>query len=300
MTMKNTRLARATLAGAALLLLSFAYAQSPMDLLRQAAEAAAKLEQTKPPPPPPQSASPAQPSAAVLSPAPQKSAVATPSPSGSPSAAALAASGMQNPEVQMLLTSSRPSSWADAQKKAVTKVRDGDPLWIYLKADKPFKEYVYHNEDDPKTSTGQLMLVIAPRGTYTSVLQRHRGRDNSWPLRLEEMRATEIAIGLSPFATRSFQLPGATSAKSGRASFFLEFVAGPNADPGVWENEIFVVGSRQLVDAQGRVDPTIERAMALAVAPITIDVSTSYKKYMAQREEDCSNHPGGKPCRGKQ
>jgi hypothetical protein len=208
---------------------------------------------------------------------------------------------MQNPEVQMVLTSSRPNSWADAQKKAVTQVKDGDPLWIYLKTAKPMREYVFHNQDDPKLSTGQVNLVIAPRGTYTSLSRRHKGKESSWPLRLEEMNATEIAMSIAPRGSRSFEIPGDKNAgKSGSLSFFLNFVAGPDSELGLWENEIFVIGNKQHVDALGRVDPTVIRQSPMAFAPITVDVSTSNKKYLAWYREDCSLFPGGKPCKGKQ
>jgi hypothetical protein len=208
---------------------------------------------------------------------------------------------MQNPEVQMVLTSSRPNSWADAQKKAVTQVKDGDPLWIYLKTAKPMREYVFHNQDDPKLSTGQLNLVIAPRGTYTSLSRRHKGEESTWPLRIEEMGATEIAIGLSPPGARAFKIPNGSS-PSGKADFFLRMVAGNNSEPGLWETEIFVIGNKQHVDAMGKVDPTVIRQTPMAVVPITVDVSSSFKKYEAMRTEDCSLWPGGKAkqCKGKQ
>ncbi len=278
-------LARAVCASS--LILNVAYAQIPMDLFKQAVEAVANPEQPRSP-------------IAVPNPRPAKTAVQSADVSASPGSAAFAASGMQNPEVQMVLTSSRANSWADAQKKAVTKVSDGDPLWIYLKTAKPLKEYVYSNEDDPNSATGQLSLVISPRGTYTSLLQRAKGPDSSWPLRPEEMRANEITISLAPGGARAYQIPGASSAKSGKATFFLNFVAGPNAEPGTWDNEIFVIGNKQHVDALGRVDPTVVRQMPMAVAPITVDVSSGFSKYKVLYKEDCSVHPGGKPCKVRQ
>jgi hypothetical protein len=271
--------------------LNVAYAQIPLDLFKKAAEVMAKPEQPQPQPQSP---------AAALNSVPPKAVLPSPDASGSPSSVDPSVQGMQNPEVQMLLTSSRASSWADAQKKAVTKVSDGDPLWIYLKTAKPLKDYVYSNEDNPNSSTGQLSLVISPRGTYTSLSQRAKGPDSTWPLRPEEMKANEIAISLAPGGARSYQLPGASSAKSGKATFFLNFVAGSNAEQGLWENEIFVIGNKQHVDVMGRVDPTVVRQVPMAVAPITVDVSSGFNKYKVLNGEECSVHPGGKPCKVRQ
>jgi hypothetical protein len=209
-------------------------------------------------------------------------------------------SEMQNPEVQMVLTKSRPSSWADAQKKAVTKVSDGDPLWLYLKTAKPLKEYVY-KRNDPET-VGELELMIAPQGSYTSVSQSVNGPSSIWPLRPEEMRGNEIAISLAPGATRYFQPPGARFTHSSKAMFFLEFVGGANARRGQWQNEIFVIGNQQHVDANGRIDSGgALRRVPMAVAPITVDVPDGISKYKALSQESCSPDPNDRrPCKVKQ
>jgi hypothetical protein len=288
--MKNKFIVLATCAlTAATLALNVVYAQSPTDLLKKAAEAATRPEQQRPPIGP-------------SSPAPSD--VASPGAPGAPRALSATASGgseMQHPEVAMVLTKSRASSWADAQKKAVTKVSDGDPLWLYIKTVKPLKEYVYSNPDDPN-SVGQLELVISPRGSYTSLSQRAKGPSSTWPLRPEEMRSNEIAISLAPGAARAFQPSGASSTKSERVRFFLNFVGGANAQGGRWENEIFVIGNKQHVDVMGRVDSTgILRQMPLAVAPITVDTTEGFGKYKAMYQEDCSPHPASnKPCKVKQ
>jgi hypothetical protein len=300
--MKNSfTVLTATALSAATLLLNSVCAQSPLDLFKKAAEAAAKPEQQRPPEVAPSPASSASIPASTASLNPVARSNPAPTSPSSPIAPASGGSEMQHSEVEMLLTRSRASSWADAQKKAVTKVNDGDPLWIFLKTAKPLKEYVYSNQDDPN-SVGQLSLVIAPSGKFTSMSQgRKNYPEDNWPLRPEEMRSNEIAISLSPGGARAIQSPGANNIKSGRADFFLR-VAGGRIEHGVWGYDIFVIGNKQHIDAFGRPDSGgILRQVPLAVVPITVDVSNGTRKYEALRSEDCSPFPTfNKPCKGKQ
>jgi hypothetical protein len=206
-------------------------------------------------------------------------------------------SAMQNPEVEIVLTKSRATSWADAQKKAITKVSDGDPLWLYIKAEKPMKSYIYRrNRPD---SPAELELLIAPQGAYTSISQNSGKYGTVWALRPEEMDMKEITISLSPIGTRYFMWPGSHISRGGRANFFLEFVAGDGALRGKWQNEIFLIGSKQHINANGEADGGIRSPMA--VTSILVDVPDGISKYKALRNEECSPDPEyNKPCKVRQ
>jgi hypothetical protein len=297
--MKNKQLALLAL----FLWLNVAHAQSPIDLLKKAAEAINATESQRTPAAPPSPASPA-PSVPAKNVAAQGTpgAVipASPSPGepvGPGAPAVRTASEMQSSEVEMLLTKSRATSWADAQKKAVTKVNDGDPLWLYIKADKPMKSYI-HRRNNPSTPA-DLEFVIAPQGAYTSMRQSTGIHGQVWALRPEEMEMKEITISLAPMGTREFSWPDSHISRGGKANFFLEFVAGDSARRGQWHNEIFVLGSKQHVNANGEAAGGIRSPMA--VTSILVDVPDGISKYKAMRNEDCTPDPSyKKPCKVRQ
>jgi hypothetical protein len=283
--MKNKFVILTTVAfSAATLLLNTTYAQSPMDLFKKATEAAAKPEPQRPP---------------VASQNETALNAAIPG-SARPQATIGAASdnsGMQNPEVEMVLTGSRASSWTDAQKKAVTKVNDGDPLWLYLKTAKPIKDYI-HRMNRPE-APAELNLVIAPQGVYRSVSQNSGGRNTVWELRPEEMQLKEITISLAPGASRYFLRPGSHLSGGSKADFFLEFIAGDKATRGQWQNEIFVLGSKRHINANGEESGGI--SIPMAVASILVDVPNGISKYKALRNENCSPSPEyNRPCKVRQ
>jgi hypothetical protein len=283
--MKNKLTALVTSALVSVTLVNhMAHAQSLLEVFKKATEAMATPEQQRQP-------------AAVSSPAPIVQGPTSAAAPISSTSVARGASEMQNPEVEMVLTKSRASSWADAQKKAVTKVSDGDSLWLYLKAEKPMKNYIYRrNRPD---SPAELELVMAPQGAYTSLSQSIDVGNTVWSLRPEEMEMKEITISLAPGASRYFMWPGSSLARSGKVQFFLEFVAGDKARRGQWQNEIFVIGSKQHVNANGEADGGIRAPMA--VAPILIDVPDGISKYKALRNEDCTPDPSySRPCKVRQ
>lgn len=196
---------------------------------------------------------------------------------------------MQDASVSAVLTSNRAKGFAEASTKPVARVGDGDALWLQIRTERPLKHYVHRNPDDPD-SVAELLLMIAPRGSYTSTKQRFPGTRSVWPLKSEELESHEIAISLAPAAARWFIPKGGRFSKSNKARFFLEFVGGPNAGRGQWHNEIFVMGSKQHIDALGRV--TSELVMVpMAKVSIEVNVPDGISKYRALYSENCDPEP---------
>ena len=71
-----------------------------------------------------------------------------------------------NIDVQMVLTNSERKDFADAKTAAVTKVADGDPLWLYVKFNGTLERYVYRS-DSPDGESYMLFLEIGPAGELT-------------------------------------------------------------------------------------------------------------------------------------
>ena len=201
-----------------------------------------------------------------------------------------------DPSVSMVFTRSKARSWADAKKNAVTQVKDGESLWIFVKTERALKEYVAHNPDQPDSRT-QLDLKVAPKGALTSLDQRVRTPDTTWPLKPEELEGTEFTVSLSPANGRYFRRAGAINASSERATFFLRHVGGDQVSRGMWDLEVFVIGNRPHVLATGE-KTSMLRAVPMAVAAITVNVPDGMAKFRALREEDCSVIPPvKKPCK---
>jgi hypothetical protein len=156
-----------------------------------------------------------------------------------------------NIDVQMVLTNTERRDFADAKALAVTKVTDGDPLWLYVKFNGTLERYVYRT-DNPDNESYMLFLEIGPAGELTGknhyILNFNRS----------DLALSELKISLSPGASGHLR----------SAPIFLRNATAFKA--GLWRNEIRLTNRPAL--PRGPVD-------YLAKTEITYDLSKGAGKY---------------------
>jgi hypothetical protein len=104
---------------------------------------------------------------------------------------------------------------------------DGEPLWLYLKFKSKLGDYVLATRDpeDREKLRYTMYAEIAPRGDVTALSQY------AIQFTKEDLRATELKIGLAPAAFgRNKSIP-----------VFL--MVSSSAKPGVWNNEFRLTNS---------------------------------------------------------
>ncbi len=101
-------------------------------------------------------------------------------------------------ENTVLVTSRKPRSLQDAQSAAITEIKDGDPLWLYIKTARPIAEYIRHDPDGrPENQPYEITIYMG-----TPVASGGRGvwenESMGYPVTLQEMKGTELAIPMAP------------------------------------------------------------------------------------------------------
>ena len=156
-----------------------------------------------------------------------------------------------NIDVRMVLTNADRKDFADAKGLAVTKIVDGDPLWLYVKFNGTLERYVYRM-DSPEGESYMLFLEIGPAGELTG--KNHYILNFNKP----DLALSELKISLSPGASGHLR----------SAPIFLRNAAGFKA--GLWRNEIRLTNRPALPRGPGDY---------LAKTEITYDLSKSAGKY---------------------
>jgi len=158
-----------------------------------------------------------------------------------------------------VLTSSPAKDFAAAQAVAVTKVVDGQPLWLHLRFEPNLRAHV--NKSDLTTDDGHLRYFLwaelGPRGG-SEVYQR-----DGFEFKKEQLDLSELRVALAP----------GQGGRNQSLSVFLKPVG--LGRPGVWENELRL---------HNRPTGPKERSEYLRILPITADVSDGLPQYRAMAQ----------------
>ncbi len=109
-------------------------------------------------------------------------------------------------ENTVLVTSRKPRNLQDAQAAAITEIKDGDPLWLYIKTARPIGEYIRHDPDGrPETQPYEITIYMGtPVASGGSGLWQNDSM--KYPVTLQEMTGTELAIPMSPIGIKAMTI----------------------------------------------------------------------------------------------
>ena len=157
-----------------------------------------------------------------------------------------------NVDVQMVLTDAERKDFAAAKDAAVTRVADGDPLWLYVKFNGALDRYVYRTKSPEGADRYILFFEMGPLGE--TAVNHHYIID----FEKADLSLTELKISLSPGAAGHLRA----------VPIFLRNAA--SLKPGLWRNEIRLTNR-----------PALPRGAAeyLAKTGITCDLSKGTGKY---------------------
>ncbi|MEP7213419.1 MAG: hypothetical protein ABI791_10105 [Acidobacteriota bacterium] len=161
---------------------------------------------------------------------------------------------VMNVDVQGILSAQDLKSFADARLRTISRITDGENLWLYLKFKTKLGDYVLttRDADDPTKLHYSLFAEIGPKGDITAL--------NQYLLQFtkEDLAATELKINLAPGLTgRNRSIP-------------LFLTAAGSAKPGLWTNEIRV--SNMVAVPRGL-------SGHLATASVVLDLKGGNAKY---------------------
>lgn len=167
-----------------------------------------------------------------------------------------------NIDVQMVLTTTEKKNFAEAKPVAVSKIADGDPLWLYVKFNGVLDRYVYRIKTPDGAEQYVLFVEIGPQGDVTA--------KNHYILHFDkdDLKLPELKISLSPGAAGHIRA----------MPVFLRNVV--NMRPGQWNNEL------RLTDR-----PSLPRGATdhLAKIPVTYDLAKGVVKYPKMLPDYTSN-----------
>ncbi|MBS1210915.1 MAG: hypothetical protein H6R19_3313, partial [Proteobacteria bacterium] len=173
---------------------------------------------------------------------------------------------------ELVISNVKPSSLADAWAHRVTRVKDGEPVYLYLKLPKPVEQYVFTwnltgtSQFANRKALGIQIVPIDQPDDVPATLE-----ENFLPTDAE-LKATEILIEMAPGELRPLSVDG-----------WLRLVGGGRA--GTWPNE-FRIYSRDM----NNLTTTI-----LARAPLTASVEGGVAKYKAQLDAFKARQAAGDP-----
>lgn len=161
-----------------------------------------------------------------------------------------------NKNVRIVLSSAAKNTFDEAARSTVSRVKDGDALWMFMKFDTKLGDYVrtVPDHDNDKAYRYYLLADISPLNDPTVL-----ARNVIWFTR-EDLELKELKVNLSPgIVGRNAALP-----------FFLDVAA--TRSPGTWNNQIRIANRN-----------TAPRTAAedLASAELAFDLTGSVTKYPA-------------------
>lgn len=161
---------------------------------------------------------------------------------------------VMNVDVQVVLSRADHKTFAEAKAASISRVTDGEPLWLYVKFNGKLGDYVLTQPDpeEPAKTRYVLFTEIGPQGDVTAL--------NQYLLQFtkEDLSSTELKINLAPgLHGRNKSVP-----------VFLS--TAKNARRGVWHNEFRIANS-----------PAIPRGANdfLAKSAVFLDFSGGLAKY---------------------
>ena len=101
---------------------------------------------------------------------------------------------VMNVNVQTVLTKSEYKSFAEAKPNAVTRIADGDPLWLYVKFNSKLGDYVLTVPEPGKLNEPRYLFYaeIGPQNDVTTLNQY------VIEFKKEDLAAQELKINLAP------------------------------------------------------------------------------------------------------
>ncbi len=173
---------------------------------------------------------------------------------------------------ELVITSVKPKSLDEARAHRVSSVKDGDPVYLYLKLPKPVEHYVFtwnltgtSQFADRKALGIQIVPPDLPDDAPATLEENFLPTD-------AELKSTEIVIEMAPGELRPLSVDG-----------WLRLVGGGRA--GSWPQE-FRIYSRDM----NALTTTI-----LARAPLTASVESGVKRYKAQLDAFKARQAAGDP-----
>ena len=159
-----------------------------------------------------------------------------------------------NVDVQAVLTTLERKDFAEARLSAVSRVKDGDPLWLYVKFNGTLNRYVYRSSSPNGDERYVLFVEIGPQGEVTA--------KNHYVINFQkkDLKLAELKISLSPGAAGHIRA----------IPIFLRNTA--NLKTGIWNNEIRLTNN-----------PSLPRGLNdyLAKTGVVLDLSVGPAKYPA-------------------
>ena len=173
---------------------------------------------------------------------------------GKASTATKSKAAVMNIDVRIVLSRIEYKTFAEAQANAISRVADGEPLWLNIKFNGKLGDYVFAQPDseDPGKLRYVLFTEIGPQGDVTALTQF------TLQFSAAELSATELKINLAP----------GIFGKNKSIPVLLKTV--DNARPGVWRNELRIANSA--ATPRGPND-------FLAKSAVVLDLSGNHTKY---------------------
>ena len=157
-----------------------------------------------------------------------------------------------NVDVQMVMAKLEYKNFVAAKPFNVTRITDGDPLWLYVKFNGKLGDYVHTVPTADGTNRYLLYVEYGPQGDVTA--KNHQVIEFSKP----ELALTEIKMSLAP----------GKAGNNNALAIFIKNMA--MSKPGLWTNELRI--SRTAGFPRGNND-------YLAKAGFTTDFSKGLAKY---------------------
>ncbi|MGL4234110.1 MAG: hypothetical protein ACRCWJ_22335 [Casimicrobium sp.] len=190
-------------------------------------------------------------------------------------------------ENTVLLTSRKPRSLQDAKSVAITEVKDGDPLWLYVHTAKPLKHYLRYDPDArPDQRTWQIEVILGSTMHPDNQAQGlWRGQRMDYPVSPSEMEGRELAIALAnPMGVKAdtstlMRKPDERIYRD--ANLFLREVAHNDQRRGIYDISFYVADhTRSTHGIDWMAAPQL-----IGAAKLTVRVPDGLPKYKLLREQ---------------
>ena len=127
---------------------------------------------------------------------------------------------VMNVDVQLVLTKLEYKDFATAKPFNVTRIADGDPLWLYFKFNGKLGDWVYTMRNSDGTERYLLFAEYGPQGDVTA--KSHQIIE----FRKDELKITELKMSLAP----------GKAGNNNALEIFIKNISA--ARPGLWSNEL--------------------------------------------------------------
>jgi hypothetical protein len=181
-------------------------------------------------------------------------------------------------EAVVLVTRKRPTSLADAKANVITSVKDGEPVFLYVRTPKPLKEYVRYDLDARKDNQfAEFRLVYSAPIAQNGEGPWDRSRSFNWPLTFAELEKNEFTIAFSPPMMKR-----RANTRDGFCCFtesyvFMREFASDGARRGIYATAFYVID-----DAKTKGSSTPMHLVGSA--PLTVDIGEGMAKYRAIKQ----------------